>query len=560
MEQANFATPQDLLEIIKAGLPTDKQDIDTSTINYALYARKSTQGDEKQERSIDDQISDCIDRVMQPLDITPKKVIKEKFSAKEPDTRVKFRELIEDIKAGRINGIIAWHPDRLARNMKEAGEIIDLLDKGTLRDLKFATFTFENTPEGIMTLGIIFVMAKQYTDHLSKNVLRGNKRYTEDAAEYLGKFKHGYYIDGSRHLIPDSTFTYIRHMIDMRLEGHTQKQIAEWINQQGYKVRRRGQDPRPFNWDKDDVSKFLRDPLNAGVLLYGNGVVNLIEKYGFVPLMTVDEFMKINKVSIDDTIRAAAKARTGIRANLLRGLVYCGACNKSLTSMIIDKKARGRLIESRYYYKCETLGCEVSGKSARAGLVVNAAKEFFATYLFTTNDNYTCYVENAKKALKHNTVELESNIGRAKQAVGDKKKKYKDATEFILNHKELAEHYNLDSMSKDVSEAEKQLADLISQRGNVKNSIATYEQYLKILESAPVILDKIHDMDVMDNLLRIFFSKFVINPNSGKFNKGSKAIYKLNEPWAGFILDKKFVIGAGEETLTLDLFLGKEAL
>jgi hypothetical protein len=47
---------------------------------------------------------------------------------------------------GQVNGIVAWHPDRLARNSMDGGKIIYLLDTGHLLDLKFPTFWFDNTP------------------------------------------------------------------------------------------------------------------------------------------------------------------------------------------------------------------------------------------------------------------------------------------------------------------------------------------------------------------------------------------------------------------------------
>ena len=123
---------------------------------------------------------DCMERVVKPAGLQVVAVIEERYSAKEPDTRPKFKAMINDIKAGKANGIISWHPDRLSRNLKEAGEIIDLVDKSVIRDLKFATSTFENTPTGKMTLGIFFVLSKQYSEHLSESVTRGNRRKTED--------------------------------------------------------------------------------------------------------------------------------------------------------------------------------------------------------------------------------------------------------------------------------------------------------------------------------------------------------------------------------------------
>lgn len=91
--------------------------------------------------------------------------------------------------------------------MKEAGVIIDLVDRGLIKDLRFATFTFENNPAGKMLLGITFVMAKQYSEHLSESVDRGNKRAIEDA-EFIGKFKHGYILDSNRFFQPDPKKLY----------------------------------------------------------------------------------------------------------------------------------------------------------------------------------------------------------------------------------------------------------------------------------------------------------------------------------------------------------------
>jgi hypothetical protein len=53
-------------------------------------------------------------------------------------------------------GLLAWHPDRLARNSVDRGRIVYLLDTGKLSALKFPTFWFENTPHGKFMLTIAF--------------------------------------------------------------------------------------------------------------------------------------------------------------------------------------------------------------------------------------------------------------------------------------------------------------------------------------------------------------------------------------------------------------------
>ena len=55
------------------------------------------------------------------MKIDPKPIV-EKVSVKEPDIRSKFRNMLTKISEGKWKGILAWHPDRLACNMKDAGE------------------------------------------------------------------------------------------------------------------------------------------------------------------------------------------------------------------------------------------------------------------------------------------------------------------------------------------------------------------------------------------------------------------------------------------------------
>lgn len=79
-----------------------------------------------------------------------------------------LKALLKEVKDSKIDGIIAWlAPDRLARNMVEAGKIIDMLDKGQMKDLRFHSHQFDNSSNGKMMLGMLFVFAKHYSDDLS---------------------------------------------------------------------------------------------------------------------------------------------------------------------------------------------------------------------------------------------------------------------------------------------------------------------------------------------------------------------------------------------------------
>src|SRR4028119_1400172 len=87
--------------------------------------------------------------------------------------------MLKRLEKGEAQGIIAWHPDRLARNSVDGGRIIYDLDQGKLLDLKFPQYHFENTPEGKWMLSIIFGQSKYFVDKLSKDVKRGLKEKVE---------------------------------------------------------------------------------------------------------------------------------------------------------------------------------------------------------------------------------------------------------------------------------------------------------------------------------------------------------------------------------------------
>ncbi|MGD8373539.1 MAG: recombinase family protein [Candidatus Woesebacteria bacterium] len=557
---SNSDDPQKLLELLRAGLPKPPTQVDTDTLRYAIYARKSTTSEDRQASSKEDQIRECMEKVATPDNLKVVEIYEESFSAKVADTREDFNRLINDIENGRIDGLIAWHPDRLPRNMKEAGTIIDLVDRGLIKDLRFPTFTFENTPAGKMLLGITFVMAKQYSEHLAESVDRGNKRAVEDG-EFIGKFKHGYIIDAKRNLIPDPrNFTKIKHMFSMALEGKSQKDIRLWINNQFYAAQKRsGGAYVPHVWDKDDVSKLLRDPLYAGVHRWGKTFINLAERYDFEPMISVDDFLKINKISDLDKVKVLAihRPRSGTKADLLRGMVYCDKCHKTLTSMLIPKrdKQTNEVIHARYYYKCETPECEMHDKSARADLVINVAQEFFEHFLFVTESNYFTFVKQAENEAVRKTKEFDSTIAKLKVEIANKEKSYSQTKELVVSNPRLANHYDLDSYTKAIEKIKKDYKKAMGQRGNIKASIPTFEQYLKLFETTPVILGKIRDMKQMDALLRIFFSNFTIAPGEKSFAKGSTVTYKLKEPWNGFLESNDFVRGA-LDALCFEHFLG----
>jgi len=86
---------------------------------FFLYARKSTDVEDKQVMSIDAQLVE-LRTFAREQDIEIVEEFIEKQSAKTLGRKV-FGQMLAKIEAGEASGIVSWAPDRLARNSVDGG-------------------------------------------------------------------------------------------------------------------------------------------------------------------------------------------------------------------------------------------------------------------------------------------------------------------------------------------------------------------------------------------------------------------------------------------------------
>src|SRR5690349_19790561 len=159
---------------------------------YFIYTRKSTDVEDKQVLSIDSQLHE-LRQFAERESLAIAEELVEKQSAKMPGRPI-FNQMLDRIEAGDACGILAWHPDRLARNSVDAGRIIYLLDTNRIQSLKFPRTWFENTPQGKLMLHNEFGFSKYYVDSLSENTKRGLREKVR-RGEYPGPAPLGYLND-----------------------------------------------------------------------------------------------------------------------------------------------------------------------------------------------------------------------------------------------------------------------------------------------------------------------------------------------------------------------------
>jgi DNA invertase Pin-like site-specific DNA recombinase len=97
-------------------------------IRYCLYARKSSEAEEKQALSVDSQVKEML-LIAEREHLNIVDIYRESHSAKDCGQRPVYNKLLLDIREGKFDGILVWHPDRLARNAGDLGAVVDLLDQ-----------------------------------------------------------------------------------------------------------------------------------------------------------------------------------------------------------------------------------------------------------------------------------------------------------------------------------------------------------------------------------------------------------------------------------------------
>lgn len=307
-------------------------------MKYFIYCRKSQEAEDRQILSLESQQQEVEQLVGgETAEIVDTYV--EAFSAKAPG-RPLFDQMLDRIERGEADGIIAWHPDRLARNSMDGGRIIYLLDQGKLNDLKFCTYSFENSSQGKFMLNIIFGYSKYYVDSLSENVKRGQRAKIRNGWKpnlapigYTNCRETGTIVPDTKH------FKAMRRMFDLLLSGnHSIAEIhriacTEW----GYltPVRKTMGGKKPaVSW----IYKMLSNPFYAGLIRWQGQLYPGKHQ----PVVTKQEFHMAQKLLGHITQTKSIK-----HAFPYTGIFKCGACGLSITA---EKKRKPSGREYTYYH------------------------------------------------------------------------------------------------------------------------------------------------------------------------------------------------------------------
>ena len=317
-------------------------------IKYFLYARKSSEAEDRQIASIDAQIDELKKRAV----IDGLKVIEvfcESMSAKEPGRPV-FNKMIDRIKQGEAEGILCWKLDRLARNPVDGGEIQWMLQCNQIKHIQ----TFERSylsSDNILMMNVEFGMANQFIRDLSANVKRGNRKRASMGWVNLAPtgYKNSPDIQSGCNIIikdPDR-YAFIRQMWDLMLTGNYTIPKIEKIMREEFRfktIQRRHLGGKSMS--KSGIHRIFTNPFYYGYFERPIGSGDWY-KGAHEPMITQDEYDRVQII-----LGRKGKPRPKHHNFAFTGLLRCGSCGCAITAEIKTKRQKNGNVHEYVYYHC----------------------------------------------------------------------------------------------------------------------------------------------------------------------------------------------------------------
>ncbi len=310
-------------------------------MKYFLYARKSTDVEDKQVLSIEAQLIELRALARESgLEIIEEFV--EKQSAKKPGRPV-FNDMMSRISRGEAQGIVCWKLDRLARNPVDGGQIQWLLQSNVIAHIQTHDRAYYSA-DNVLMMSVEFGMANQYVRDLSVNTARGLRAKARQGI-FPGQAPLGYRNDVlTKTIVIDRKKSgIVQKAFELYAEnGSRYEDIARFLfeNQICTKPTKRWENGGARPLKKDQIKDLLTNPFYYGQFLY----CGELYEGTHTPLVSKALFDKVQAV----IAMRCKKQKTNKEPQALCGLLSCGFCGCAITGEVHTKKSGRRYV----YYHC----------------------------------------------------------------------------------------------------------------------------------------------------------------------------------------------------------------
>lgn len=328
--------------------PETKKATEPSTIRCAIYTRKSTEeGLEQEFNSLDAQRESaeaCIkSQQHEGWVCLPNHYDDGGFTGANM-ARPALRRLLDDIEAGEIDCVVVYKVDRLSRSLLDFGRIIEAFDRHQVAFVSVTQSFNTATSMGRLILNVLLSFAQFEREMISERT-----RDKIAAARRKGKWSGGmpvlgYTVEKSKLIVDKVEAGRVREIFQLYLDQKSLLSVAKELNSRGWRtkqwttkkgIRRGGQ-----AWNKTNLHHLLTNVAYIGKLKYKSEVHE-----GEHEAIIGDEmFTQVDALLAQNGRNGGREVRNKHNA-LLRGLLYCAACNCGMSHSYSCKGSR----QYRYY-------------------------------------------------------------------------------------------------------------------------------------------------------------------------------------------------------------------
>ncbi len=506
-----------------------------NNVKYFLYARKSSETEDRQIASIDSQL-ETLRTLAKDKNFEIVDVFTESKSAKAPG-RPYFNKMIERIHKGEAQGIICWKTDRLFRNPIDFGTISWMLQQSLIKHIQCSDRSYY-PEDNVLLMSVEQGMANQFIRDLSKNTKRGLQSKADrgwyPAQPPLGYLHNPLKKKGEKEIIKDpARFDLTRKMFDLMLTGiYLPSQLVNKINNELGLRNRFGREI-----GRTTIYQILSNPFYYGYYEYPGKSGNWI-KGNHPPMITKEEFEQIRKI-----LKRKNNPKPEKKFFAYTGIIRCGECGAMITAEEKHKHQKNGNEHNYIYYHCtKRTSKDCSQKTIVLDKLENQInqilrniyipEEFIEWAISSLKNDLSIDIEDRKKLIESHKKERELLI-----------KKRNNLTELKL--KSLIEDEEYSAKKEEIRASELVLTALIEKLEKESNAgMEEMESLLKFgstavevftngtLEQKRIILSSLgSNLSLKDKILHIELEKPLLLLNEINSSlKGQKSKRKRLEP------------------------------
>lgn len=254
-------------------------------------------------------------------------------SAAGSTKRPGFEAVLDDVRTGRAEGIVAWALDRLTRNRRDTVRLIEVCQAANaMVALVRGSDIDMTTPAGRLVADILASVARAEIEVKSDRQRRANEQRAREGKPMPGVRAFGYR-RGNAELEPVEA-ERVRRGYELLLAGGSLRSIARDWNDAGSLT------PRGNPWNGSTVRRTLLKPRYAGLRQYRGEVIG---PGNWEPVVSEDTFRAALHV-LNSPERSTIRDRS--IKYLLTSIAECGRCDDG------SKVATARTTHGVRTYKC----------------------------------------------------------------------------------------------------------------------------------------------------------------------------------------------------------------